>query len=543
MEEAVCVGGALQVPLKPGCSIEFPRDVGVCEDGLGKRFEYRCYTPPLEGVWHPQVHRSCAHNAIRGLQLRTLGLNPSPTPLGVGLFSKAARLLRSVLVSRVEPFERWTYQRVVESYRVSRLRARYEEAHASLLADGLSTHRDAKVAAFVKAEKLAGYKVHKPRVIMGRSPRYNLELASYLKPLEHAVYPAFRGWGDMYTRTRLIGKGLCGEQRASLLRRKMLSTPGLVCFEVDCRSFESHMDISMLEEEHGIYSALLKSPRLRQLLSWQLEFSGEFRSGVRYRAKGVRASGDFNTGLGNSLVMCCLVLAVAARLRTKFDMLVDGDNAVIFISLKHLNLWRRELPLVFKEMGHEAEMGEVASEVSGIVFGQSKPLCVNGRWTMVRSPLKVLSHAFAGHQHFNEMRGGVRVLKSVAYCEAVLNRGVPVLQAFAHAMLKRLRHVSFAREGVDLGNFEYQRVATSSDGWRSRNWEVITTDARLQFERSWGIPVVQQLLWEKSFKVGVIPGDWVGVPRSSVFAGIADPWGLPLDEAGAGAVARFTDQL
>lgn len=535
----------MSVPLKPGCRLDLPPDMGFCEDGLGSRFEYRCYTPQVEGVWHPQVHRSCVHNAVRALQVRTLGLNPTPTPEGADLFHRSALELRSVLSSRVEDIEKWTHEQVVASYKVSRMRTRYEEARKSLLVDGLATHRDARVAAFVKAEKLNNYKVHKPRVIMGRSPRYNLELASYLKPLEHALYPAFRGWGRMYTRTRLIAKGLSPEERASLLRRKMQSNPNMVAFEVDCKSFESHLTSSMLGDEHGIYRHIMKHPRLAELLRWQLEFEGVFRSGLRYRAKGVRASGDFNTGLGNSLIMTCLVLAVARRLRTRFDMAVDGDNAVVFISARDLPLWLRELPKVFIEMGHEADVGEVVSEVEGISFGQSKPLLVNGRWTMIRNPNKVLSSAFCGHQHYNEMRGGVKVLKSVAYCEAVLNRGVPVLQEFAHAMLRRLRSVSFVREGYDMGNFEYQRVMSLSDCWAHGKREEITMSTRLLFERSWGFSVEEQLRLERHFaEVEItLPKTWGQVPASRVFSGIVDPWDLPLDEAGAGSVARYTDQM
>lgn len=530
------------MPLKDGCSLELPLDMAFCDVEDNKRFEYRCHTPKVPGVWQPQVHRSCAHNAVRGLQLRTLGLNPAPDAQGSLDFSTAARELVRVLKGRIETPEAWSYKQVVASYRVNRLRTRYEAAEASLILEGPAVRRDAKVSAFVKGEKLSNYKVHKPRVIMGRDPRYNLELAAFLKPLEHAVYAAFRGWRRMFTRTRLIGKGLSGEQRASLLRRKMLSTPDLVCFEVDCKSFESHLVLEMLREEHGIYRALMPDDRLKELLSWQEEFSGRFRSGVKFRAKGVRASGDFNTGLGNTLIMCCLVLAVARKLKTKFDFLADGDNAVVFVRSTDLALWRRELPKIFLSLGHEAEMGEVSSEVSGIVFGQSKPLCVNGRWTMVRDPLKVLSNAFAGHQHYGEIRGGRRVLKSVAYCEAVINRGVPVLQAFAHAMLVRLRSTPFVREGFDLGNYEYQRIASHSDRWAQANFEDIGLSTRLLFEKSWGFSVEEQLRLESSFKVGRLPEDWSQTPISRVTA-TCDPWELPLDEEAAGFVARYTDQL
>jgi hypothetical protein len=89
------------------------------------------------------------------------------------------------------------------------------------MADGFATSKDARVKAFVKGEKWAKYKVFKPRVIMGRDPRYNLELATYLRPIEHAFYAQFRGWGrQFYTRTRLVGKGLNPCQRALLIKRR-----------------------------------------------------------------------------------------------------------------------------------------------------------------------------------------------------------------------------------------------------------------------------------------------------------------------------------
>lgn len=526
--------------LKDGCRLETPPDYAYCDE-LGSRFEYRCYTPELEGVWHPQVHRSCAHNAVRGLELRTLGVTPLPTVEGFSEFTTAMREVRGVLRSRVETPQRYSYDQVISSYSVSRLRARYEMAKGSLVSDPIR-QEDASVEAFVKAEKLNCYKLSKPRVIMGRSPRYNLQLATFLKPLEHAVYPAFRGWGRMYTRTRLIAKGLNGEERASLLRRKMLSHPNMVCFEVDCKSFEAHLTLSMLREEHGVYRHLFPDSELSRLLRWQEKFRGRFRNGVRYRAKGVRASGDFNTGLGNTLIMCALVVAVGRSLSTRFDFLADGDNAVVFVAQSDLHLWLRELPRLFLSMGHEAEIGVASSEVSGIVFGQSKPLCVNGRWTMVRNPYRVMSNAFCGHQHYGEMRGGLSVLKSVAYCESVLNRGVPVLQAFAHAMLVRLRSVPFVRQGFDLGNYEYQRVVSLSDRWALANVEVISNESRLLFEKSWGISVEEQLVMEASFSVGSLPESWVGVPVDEYFD-LLDPWELPLDRFAADHVARLADRV
>lgn len=501
-----------------------------------KRHMYRCWTPPLQGVWHPHLHSPCAHNEYVGLLKRTLGPVPLASLKGLSSFGKAMRELRRVLVGRCGLVEPWPVNRVVESYVVPRLRKRYEEAAVSLSRDGLCDRRDTKISAFVKSEKLAKEKVSKPRIIMGRSPRYNLELACYLKPVEHAVYPAFRGWGARFlTHTRLIGKGLAGKERADLIRRKMLSRPGVVAVELDCKSFESHLCRTMLRSEHGVYTGLCPDPRLARLLSWQLRCKGKGAAGVRFSVSGVRASGDFNTGLGNTLLMCGLVLGAARSLRLKFDFLADGDNAVLFVMSEDAATWALRLPGLFLEYGHEVTIGEFVGTVETVVFGQSKPCRVVDGWTMVRDPWKTMSHAFSGHQHYAEMRGGARVLRAVSYCEAVLNRGVPVLQAFAHAMLRATRGVSFPKE-PDLENYEYRRVVSRDNRWEQRNWTPVSAVTRISFFLSWGVSVEEQIRIETLLDSLVVnlPSTWVGVPVSWAWMEDLD-W---LEDDGLGEVQR-----
>lgn len=531
---AFCVG-RYEGPIKAGCSITLPPDMGArCEPEGRYRCMYRCYTPPVQGVWQPQVHRACAHNFVSGLLQRTLGPTPSAEREGEAMLAASFKELARVVVGRVNPIEPWDLERVVSSYRERRMRVRYQEALASLRDEGLSTRRDSRVKAFVKGEKLARYKVDRPRVIMGRSPRYNLELASYLKPIEHEVYGALRGWGRrFYTHTRLIGKGLDLKQRAALLRRKFFSVPDLVAFEIDGKSFESHCAEHVLRREHEFYLRLLPDARLRTLLRWQLEFDGRGPDGVRFHARGVRASGDFNTGLGNTLIMCCLVLAVARAIGSRFDFLADGDNAVVFVSKRDLELWRLRLPLLSLRMGFTMELGEPTSNFEEVVFGQSKPCLTGGGWTMVRDPWKVLSHACCSHEHYAEMRGGLRVLKAVAYCEAVLNKGVPVLQAFAAALLKALRGVHMAPH-VRLDTLEYQRTLAQGVRWELAKQEMISQRTRLLFAKSWGISVEEQLRLEDLFAQGVVfPTSWDGVPAEEWLGGKHDPWDVPFTLHGA----------
>jgi len=445
-------------------------------------------------------------------------------------------LTRVVLGRVMLPVLPLSHEEVAEAYRCGRLRTRYRLAARSLVEDGLCTPRDARVRAFVKAEKLESRLV-KPRVIMGRDPRYNLELAAFLKPIEQRLYTGLRGWGRCFTRTRLVAKGLDGRERAELLRRKMTSRPDLVAFEVDGKAFEAHFSLPVLREEHRVYRRLCPDPRLRELLRWQLEFVGSFRSGVRYSARGVRASGDYNTGMGNSLVMVALVLAVAQACGTGFDFLADGDNAVVFVRARDLPLWRRELPVSFLKAGFEATIGDATGDLELLDFGRSRPVCVDGVWRMVRDPYRVLSMAFTGHRHYSEMRGGIRVLRAVAYCEAVLGEGVPVLQAFAHAMLRKTRGVRYPR-APDLDNYEYQRIVDRDDGWTAAHWKPVSLSSRLSFERSWGVSVEEQQRLESGFEVGHLPSSWGQYPLETIW-NVRDPSDRPFNFWEAGLIDRL----
>jgi hypothetical protein len=419
------------------------------------------------------------------------------------------REISRVLRGRVGDVPQSPFSVVVESYRGnSRLYARYTEAFNSLMGEGLATRYDTRVKAFVKGEKLSNYKVWKPRIIMARDPRYNLELATYLRPIEHEFYSHFRGWGrTFYSHTRLVGKGLDPRRRAELIKRKMSSQPDMVAMEVDGKAFEAHFSEPVLKAEHRVYLSLNKDPRLRKLLAWQLAFKGKGTGQVKFEAVGVRASGDYNTGLGNTVVMCGLVLMVARELKTRFDFLADGDNALIFVRRRDVDLWTRSINPICLRAGFEMVLEPPAFTVGEIPFGQSKPLYVEGvGWTMVRSPMKVLSHAACGYQHYKDLVGGLRVLKSVAYCEAVLSRGIPILSKFASVLLDLTRHVTFSR--AELSDFEYKAVLSRGVDWEKAAAVPVATSTRLGFETSWGISVERQLEIEAQLCSPQLPSVW-----------------------------------
>jgi len=142
------------------------------------------------------------------------------------------------------------------------LRKRYLAAESSLMHDGPISSGDYVLRAFLKSEKVQFSKFAKPRMIFPRSPRYNLALASYLKPFEHWL------WGNLKSvaqrgvlPSRVVAKGLNPHQRANLIRRKMRGIRDCVVFEVDGKAFEAHVDVRQLLQEDGVYLAAFGDTR------------------------------------------------------------------------------------------------------------------------------------------------------------------------------------------------------------------------------------------------------------------------------------------
>jgi len=468
------------------------------------RLVHSCYIPDVAGVWHPDMHANCMCNEFTGLRYRMLRKVPEATAGG----QDRIRRVFGELCRRTLPVQQLELSKVVAGYS-GRWRTRYEEAQRQYERVGLTT-RDARINAFVKSEKInAALKPSKPRMIWARRPVYNLVLASFLKPIEAVLYnriktPARFGVPP----TRLSAKGLNSAQRAALVRRKFGHIPGCHVCEVDMTAFEAHHGGWFLSEEHRMYKRCNGDPTLAWLLSMQHNNIGVTQNGIRFSRKGGRASGDFNTGLGNTLAMVAMCIAAVDMLIPgyKCDLLADGDNCLFFFEPAALDRLLVGLPEAFSSFGHEAKVENVVNVIEHVRFGQCAPLQVTDKdWRMVRDPRKVLSNAFTSHRHYGELVGGRRILKSVAQCELVLGSGVPVLQPFAAAALQDLRSVRFAKS-FEAENFEYAEV-TRSINWQSRRSTQITSICRESFQRAFGLGVEEQLEIEKALEVK-FPVEW-----------------------------------
>lgn len=451
--------------------------------------------PPIPGLWPCFTHSNCVCNDLVAATNRVVGVVPPVTDFG---FFHLRRGMRRLILSTPRVFEPWDYERTIDSFH-GKKRKRYEAAYESLKLLPLS-RKDSIVRAFTKAEKFNPYdKVNPdPRMIQARHPRYNLELARFMRPLEHSIYGLVGGRSGL----RLVVKGMNQVERASLLIQKWAMFDEPVVVSLDASRWDKHVQPRTLSVEHAYYQAKFPSnPELARLLAWQCDNVCVTSNGVRYKVASRRMSGDMNTACGNCLGMVNMVSTACRLLRLRrWDMLDDGDDCLLMVEAVDLDLVVRELPLVFLEFGQELKVENVAHDVRSVVFCQSR-VCYNGEQDLfVRNWRKVLSQACCGVKHWGEPKEVRPMLTAIGLCELALGRGIPILQAFAEALIRNGRGERPRTLDVDEGlalrvryevgcdTFEQLRDATAPS--------VVTDAARVAFEQAWGVSPDLQRYYE-----------------------------------------------
>lgn len=493
--EGLCYGEPPAVGLPPAAlgTLDTSRvDWAVCSDSRRQmRTGWRSNMP---GTFVPVVHRCCPHNELAALVLRAMG--PVPPQVFGHLPARTLRCWKQLqrFCSRYDGGS-WSHLETAESYSGA-LRRRYVEAARSLADDGLSGFKDYYLRPFLKAEKnRVPHKMAKPRLIYPRSPRYNLELASRLKPFEHWLWGRLNGrvfsCGDG---SRIIAKGLSPRQRANLIVRKFSAIRDCVCFEIDGKAFEAHVGPAQLSQEHSTYlGAFRGDKRLAWLLSVQGKLFGRV-SGAKFSRLGCRASGDFNTGLGNSLIFLVECISALRVVGVHFDLLVDGDNALLFVAKADLPAVLADFArLVETSSGHEVVLERPTSILEEIRFGGSAPVYLGSKlgWRMVREWHRVLSSAMSSHIYLKEPVFARRWMSGVAQCELSLARGVPILQEWAVSIIQALGPVKAIKDDF-LADYRYlgaSRVELDAA-------EPVAVEARISFERAFGVNPADQISME-----------------------------------------------
>lgn len=406
---------------------------------------------------------------------------------------------------------------VAECYRGTK-RARYLIAVEKLMQCGLSK-RDAQVLMFVKFEK--GQIDKAPRVINPRSDKYNISLGKFLKKNEHAYFEAI---AKVFEQERVVIKGVDGREGAECIKAMWDAFADAIGIGGDASKFDMHVSYTALKYEHlfyltplvgsiedakALYERILmedhdvmdyktQPEELAWLLVQQLRNrgTGYFKDGrIKFVLEGTRASGDLNTSLGNCILMCAMTWSWAQKSGVKMNLANNGDDCMYIMNASDEAKWREGFDDYYRSKGFRMVLEDTVRELEQVEFCQSHPVHVGDHWMMVRNPCAVVTKGSMCLQPLSSEKQLRKWAMAIGVGEGTLQRGVPVLQAFAQAM---------RRSGVRCSQRDIDRAYSGSNRLMGLQMNAqidpITDETRSSFYRAFGIDPAAQVALEDHYR-------------------------------------------
>jgi len=476
---------------------------------LGKSAQQRKFYQ-LSG-WSPPVdfgvHNASIVNLCRGLLERVYYVkkdgvfSPAPKPRK-GIFKERLTYFKQQLQSKIgkaTPMRREDFPLLYQGRR----RTIYQKAVDSLVLEAI-VRLDSVLKTFVKAEKInfTAKKDPVPRVIQPRSPRYNVEVGRYLKPLEPKIYKAV---ASIFQETTIF-KGLNARDSGRVLFNKWRKYSKPVAIGLDASRFDQHVSVDALHWEHSVYLQAFapNTNELSKLLSWQVSNRGKgyCRDGkVKYKVEGCRMSGDMNTATGNCLIMCALVHAYCKhRNILNYSLANNGDDCVVIMESSDQQNFIDGLDSWFLEMGFNMKVEKPVYVFEQIEFCQTHPVRVedmNGQiqYVMVRNLVTSLAKDCISIKPFDNERSFRSQVTAVGDCGMALTGGVPIFQSFYRGLLRAGGGVRY-RKHQEMWNESGKEMLRLG---MSRCYGTISDNTRFSFWLAFGVPPDMQIEMEKYY--------------------------------------------
>jgi len=410
-----------------------------------------------------------------------------------------------------------------------RKKVQYAQAQASLRERPL-VKKDTYIRAFVKAEKIKFVKVvnpfigvHRkhdpaPRLIQPRDYRFLSEAGRYFKPIEHKLY---RKIDQLFYRSgckvATVFKGRNNGERGAFIATKFGRFRKAVALSIDATRFDQHARRQALAFSHKIFANFFRGAERRKfqrMLKWCLKTHGVAYcpdGRVKYtNVHGNRCSGDFDTALGNVLIVCSIIYDYFMRVlggRVLFELADDGDDAVIIVdesSLSQLD----GLADHFLSYGFQIKRENVARCLEEVVFCHTQPVFDGTDWVMVRGLDAVAKDCVCIGQPNDSHAAWSR---AVALCGEACAGGMPVWDSFYRYLLRysgqldrrcSLRRLQRARRASAVPGGSAQRDLLMSSGLffmavgMSRKFGAVPDAARVSFHAAFGLTPAEQLAVE-----------------------------------------------
>lgn len=415
------------------------------------------------------IHASCQCNELNALHNRHM----LERNVGMDLPHKFLR----EYVNKFEsvPIPTTAFWKLINNYTGGK-RKMYIRAYETIQTHGFVDNWSV-VRMFVKPDRIPLSEIldKDARGIQARRPEFNLLYAHYLHGIEKHIYQLP---GSGHTRITNFAKGKNNSQRASHIQQKWNSFDNPICFNIDHSRFDSTVSVEHLKLTHKIYKRFNKSRFFRYLMSKTLNNRGYTRTGISYSIKGTRMSGDYDTGLGNSLINDACLQYVFRNV--KHEIYLDGDDSLVMIE-------RRDVSKIdlndFVKMGFNTKVA-LCTQPHQIEFCQARFLNTTPPY-LARNPFRTAAHLNVSVKNYskniwpsyNEAR---------YFCEMVLSRGLPVIPAICKRKLKNIRmyideDTKWMMENLVPDNHSYLEP---------------TIEVREQYALAWGINPSEQILIE-----------------------------------------------
>jgi len=373
----------------------------------------------------------------------------------------------------------------------------YEAARLDLIREPRLLSRDSRSDVFAKFEKADLNKA--PRCIQPRSPRYNVLVGKYIKPVEHRIYRSIAKvfnvefGGDQPT----VIKGYNVERVADILRNKWERFADPICIGLDAKKFDMHVSVPALRMEHSVYLNMYRNdPKLKKLLSYQINNSGRGRCAdgdLKFKIDGIRFSGDMNTALGNCTIMCACIWTWAKKVGVTIELSNNGDDCVVFMERVDEVRFRVGLSEWFATKGFRMDVEPTVDVFESVEFCQSKPVYNGKEYVMCRSLPTVLVKDSMCLVQIENVKCFKLWTAAVGMCGGSLSTGVPVMQSFYRAYRRAGRGAKPSKgyiASIYKNTGQFERMGKLSYGVRE-----IEARARLSFWIAHGItPDVQEEL-------------------------------------------------
>lgn len=465
--------------------------------GLGSRILYGVHNNNRTNIVRAVMER-VFYVTREGVSMRTP--RPAAGVFGVyGLrggdtYGRLAEFRRK-LVRSLPVLTRIDYEQFIAMY-TGRRKAVYTEAWQSLCARGICLY-DATLKAFVKAEKVKLTKDEfeflldpAPRLIQPRSPRFNVEVGRFIKPLEGLIYKGIgRVWGGP-----TVMKGFNADDTAMHLVNMVAEFDDWVGIGADASRFDQCVSPEALQFEHSVYLACFRGDErseLSRLLSWQLVNRGVAFAPdgkIQYTVEGNRMSGDMNTALGNCLLMCAMVWAFCEAKGIKARLANNGDDCMIFMRRKDEAHFREGFSEWMLEMGFAMVLEPSVYELEKVEFCQANPIHLGGgKWRMVRAPNRSLAKDAYSVLSLGSGAALNKHCSMLGQCGLSLNSGVPILQSYFQALIR----AGGGATGKDCPQYETGMFNLAKG--MSSNASPVTEEARFSFYLAFGVTPDDQI--------------------------------------------------